>query len=85
MALLCSNIALSERKTNFHWSSKIQNVTVCGPNYPLKVKDLFFAVNNYMKILSAWELFTDRSFRGKKLKICDFTSCTFPLSPLKVH
>ena len=41
-----------------------------------------------MQKLGFWKLFTDASFRGKKLmklKICDCTSSTFPLSPLKVQ
>lgn len=56
---------------------------------PIKSKiSNFFSVNNGTKVISFLELFTNRSFLGKKfikLKICDCISSTICLSPSKVH
>ena len=49
------------------WIFQNSNVTVCGPSHTLKLKHLFFSIDDDMQKICLWKLFTDRSFPGKKL------------------
>ena len=90
MSLFCKNILLSHGELNFYWWSIMQRLSLLFKLLVKIKRSEVFAIHNNMQKLRFCKLFTERSFRGRKLiklKICDckrkpYTS--FSLSTSKV-
>ena len=82
MTLLYKNIVLSDRKTSFHWSSKIQMLQLWS-KLPVKIKRSIFCRKWWCANIKFL-----KTIHGKKLtkfKICNYTSRTFHWPSLKVN